>query len=261
LTATLTEPSSTPTSVFSGESDYVEYLVTLTFTGRLAGGAPSDPKLVEGWLAKNVGITDEEQLKSWTMRHLAEVQGIDPSTMTEAEITQAVQEAMEVNASEKKAQVFKRTPEGEPYIEPRQIKALLKEACSIAYPRGEHKWGQYASRSAARAGAAVGGKEPRSYLAERVFPADYPVIVESDVVDVDLAVGHITDPRTGEKRSTIGYFEFAEKPVMQFTLRVLDDCITAEQWARIWTVAELNGLGARRSQGCGQFVVTQWERV
>lgn len=266
MTVLLTEQPdprrTTPVSVFAAGEAFTRYEVTVEFTGRLAGGAPSDPKLVEGWLTKNVGITDEEQLRAWTFRHLAEVQGISPDGMSREDLIEAVETAMDANASEKKAQVFKRTPDGTPYIEARQIKALIKEACSIAYPRGEFKWGGYASKSKSRLGEIVGGKEPRGYLTERVFPEDVPALIENAaLIDIDLAVGHIADPRTGEKRSTIGYFEFAETPTLTFTLSVLDDCVTAEQWTRIWQVAERNGLGARRSQGCGQFLVTGWERL
>ena len=238
-------------SVFQTEN-FSHYKATLWFTGRLVGGSPSDPKLVEGWLTKNLGITDEEQLKRWTMNHLAETRGIDPSQATVAEIEAAVEE----NAIEKKAQIFKRTPTGQLYVEPRHIKAMLKEATSIAYPRGETKFGQYRSGK----GVMVGGKEPRSYIAERVFITDAPVVVADDADGIDLAIGHLVDWK-GERRSTLGYFEFVNEPTLTVTLRVLDDCLTAEQWARIWTVAEANGLGARRSQGAGQFVVTGWDRL
>lgn len=246
----------TPASVFGSQTPFVAYEATLEFTGQLAGGCPSDPALVEGWLAKNLGITDEEQLKRWTMQHLAEVHGIDAAVATDDAIEQAIRE----NAIEKKAQVFKRA-DGEPYIEPRQVKAMLKEAISIAYPRGAHKFGQYTSRSKERAGASVGGKDGVSFLAERVFPQDAPVVVADEISGIDLAVGHIKDPRTGDRRSTLGYFEFVDRPVLTVTFNVLDDCFDWEQWSRIWAVAERNGLGARRSQGCGQFVVTRWEAV
>ena len=245
--------STTPTSVFPASDHWTTYEATLQFTGRIVGGAPSDPKLVEGWLGKNLGLTDEDQIKQYTRKHLMEVQGLDPDTMTEDAITAALEDA----ASEKKAQVFKRTVDGgKPYIESRQVKAMLKEATSIAYPRGEHKFGSYKNTK----GATTGGKEPRSFVAERVSVPEVPVVLADDVDGVELAVGHIKDWR-GETRSTLGYFEFIENPTVTVQVQVLDDCLSAEQWSRIWTCAERQGLGARRSQGAGQFVVTAWERV
>lgn len=244
--------SITPSSVFTQRDNWSTYEADLHFTGRLVGGAPSDPKLVEGWMAKNLGLTDEDAIKAYTRKHLAEVQGLDPADMTD----EAIDAALEAAAAEKKAQVFKRTAEGMPYIEGRHVKAMIKEATSISYPRGENKFGSYRNTK----GVVTGGKEPRAYVAERVFVPERPIIVGTDVDGVELAVGHLKDWR-GETRSTIGYFEYVERPEITLTITVLDDCLDPEQWARIWTVAELNGLGARRSQGAGQFVVTRWERV
>ena len=247
-----------PVSVFDN-GQFAHYQATLEFTGRLSGGAPSDPKLVEGWLAKNLGISDEEQLRRWTMQHLAETQGINPAEASDEMIEAAIAE----NASEKKAQVFKRTSDGRPYIEPRHVKAMLKEATNIAYPRGATKWGQYTSKSKKPefAGQAVGGKAPVDFVAEHVFVIDEPIPVADEIDGIDLAVGHIRDWKTGDKRSTLGYFEYVDQPTLAVRLKVLDNCLAPEQWARIWTVAEANGLGARRSQGCGQFVVTSWNGV
>lgn len=237
-----------PTSVFQNTS-YATYEATLEFTHRLVGGSPSDPKLVEGWLAKNLGVSDDEQLRRWTMKHLAETRGLDPAEATVDEI----EAALDANAVEKKANVFKRTPTGEPYIEPRHVKAMLKEATSIAYPRGTAKFGQYRNTK----GAEVGGKSARDFLAERVFVNDQPIIVGDDVDGIELFVGHPFD-KYGQRYSTLNYFEYVERPTISVTLNVLDDCVTSEQWSRIWTVAERNGLGAYRSQGFGQFVVTAW---
>lgn len=251
-------PQHLPVSVFAedgvpaADRDWTKYTVELSFSGKLYGGSPFDPKLVEGWLKKNLGISDEEQLKQWTIQHLSEVKGLDPADVTDADINKAVEE----NAIEQKAQGFKRlTAMGnEPYVEGRHIKAMLKEATNIAYPQGENKWGRYTNTQ----GKEVGGKAPASVVAERVWVPEQPVIVAKDTDDFEFAVGHIDDWRG--RRSTIGYFEFCEKPVLTFELEVLDDFISKDQWARIWRAAERNGLGARRSQGGGQFVVSKWKK-
>lgn len=239
------------TSVFSGDA-WTYYQAQLSFTGKLYGGSPFDPQLVEGWLKKNLGIDDAEQLRTWTLQHLAETQGLDPTTATDAEIEKAIAE----NAIEKKAQGFKRTPDtNEPYIEGRHLKAMLKEATSIGFPQGEHKWGQYKNTT----GKLVGGKSPLSTVAERVWVPEEPIVVAKDTDDFEFAVGHIDDWKG--RRSTIGYFEYCVKPTLDVTVGVLDDFLTFEQWTRIWEVAEKNGLGARRSQGGGQFLVIKWDRL
>lgn len=237
-----------PSSVFSGDN-WKSYEAELTFSGKLYGGSPFDPKLVEGWLGKNLGITDEEQLKAWTLKHLAETQGLDPTTATDAEIEKAIQE----NAIEKKAQGFKRlSSSNNPYIEGRHVKSMLKECTNIAYPQGEHKWMRYKNTK----GVEVGGKSPLSVVSERVWVPEQPIIVADDADGFEFAVGHIEDWKG--RRSTIGYFEYCERPVIRFEVRVLDDFLKHEQWSRIWQIAEGNGLGARRSQGGGQFAVTRW---
>jgi hypothetical protein len=239
-----------PASVF-GEGNWITYQAELTFLGKLYGGSPFDPKLVEGWLAKSLGISDEEQLKEWTLRHIEETQGLAPGAITD----EAIEKAIAENAVEKKAQGFKRTPDGKPYIEGRHLKAMLKEATNIAFPQGENKWGQYRNTT----GKTVGGKPPLSYVAERVSIPERPYVVADDSDDFEFAIGHIEDWKG--RRSTIGYFEYCEKPVLALELQVLNDCLSHDQWAEIWRVAERNGLGARRSQGGGQFVVTHWKRI
>jgi hypothetical protein len=238
-----------PESVFDGAA-WTTYDVVLNLTGNLYGGSPFDPTLVEGWLKSKLGITDEEELKVWTKKHLAETQGLDANDIDDIAIEKAIQE----NALEKKAQGFKRLPEtNQPYVEGRHVKAMIKEATNIAYPQGEHKWGRYSNTK----GVSVGGKSPLSYIAERVWVPEAPIVVADETDGFEFAVGHIEDWKG--RRSTIGYFEYCAKPVVQFQVKVLDDCLSFEQWGRIWQVAEGNGLGARRSQGGGQFAVTRWE--
>jgi hypothetical protein len=242
-----------PVSVFAdgGVEVWTTYAVQLSFTGKLFGGSPFDPELVEGWLRSKLGITDEEELRAWMRKHIAETEGLDPSNVTDEEIAAAIEQ----NAAEKKAQGFKRTPnENAPYIEGRHVKAMIKEATNIAFPQGEHKWGRYKNTT----GKEVGGKSPLSYVAERVWVPEVPIVVAEESDGYEFAVGHIDDWRG--RRSTIGYFEYCEKPVLNFEVNVLDDCLSHEQWARIWQVAEGNGLGARRSQGGGQFAVTAWSQ-
>lgn len=244
----------TPTSVFAStrQEMWAHYHATIEFTERLTAGNPSDPKLVEGWLAKNLGVTDEEQLKQWTMQHMAELHGIsDPSEITD----DLLESAMEA-AAQNKAQVFKRDENGRPYIEARQVKAMLREATNIAFPFPE-KW----CREQKPGGRGLtAGKTPIDTVRERVHVPSGTIILGDDIDGVDLHVGHLKDFR-GNTRSTIGYCEYTENSELEFDVYALDDYIQPEQWARIWTVAELNGLGARRSQGSGQFVVTGWERM
>lgn len=246
------------TSVFRTHRDqqFARYEIDIHIPGKLVGGQPKDPRLVEGWLSKSMGLEDDE-LKAKVVQHLHEM-GVDISA---ADSYEDIRGALEATAGEIKTQGFKRMVDGAPYIEARHLKALIKESTNIVYPRGSVKFGTYLSVSGKKAGQMVGGKNAKEFVAERVFVLPDTIRVADDISGVELAVGHITDPRTFEKRSTIGYFEYVAG--VTFTAEILahNECLTDEQWAMLWTHAELNGLGAMRSQGYGQFEVTRWARV
>lgn len=228
------------------------FRATIRLNDRLIGGQPKDPKLVEGWLAKNMGLEDDE-LRARVTQHLTEM-GVEVEGLTYDEMRTALAEA----AGEIKTQGFKRTSEGHPYIEARHLKAALKESTSIVFPRGEHKFGTYRNRS----GTEVGGKDPKAYVAERVFVKPEVIVVGEEISGVELAIGHIADWKAESgSRATIGYFEYVEQPEIEFMVEARKDSLSAEQWGKIWAHAELNGLGAMRSQGYGQFIVTKWEAV
>lgn len=240
------------TSVFAAKrAEMFETIhVKLAFTDRLVGGCPKDPKMIEGWLKKNMGIDDELELLELTRQHLLEM-GVDvPSTATREEI----QAAVEKIASELKTQGFKRL-DGDPYLEERNVKAGIKESVNVLFA-GE-RWGIVKGYQ---------GKGPKSYVAERVFvKPDRIPLGPADTVRVDMAVGHVNGPQG--PRSTIGYYEYVDRPEVEFDILQLreqkqggngEPALTHEQWAQVLTHLELNGFGAMRSQGHGQFVVTHF---
>jgi hypothetical protein len=87
--------------------------VSLKVKNRIVGGTPTEPNLIAGWLKANMAEATEEARASLAATTLAEV----PKRVEE----------------ESKAMwtTFKRTAEGQLYIESRQIKAAFKEAANI----------------------------------------------------------------------------------------------------------------------------------
>lgn len=211
--------------------------MTIQFHGRLIGGAPKDPKLVQGWMRKNLGITDEVELLERTKTHLVEMGVPTPENATFDDIVSASDHL----ADELKTQGFKRDIDGRPYIESRQIKAGIKESVNILF--ASQKWG--ATR-----------KGPKNFVAERVFVTPDVIPVGDDIDGVDLFIGHIKGPRGPQ--ATIGYAEYVEQATISFTIKVLVESLTPTQWANIWSHMEYNGLGAMRSQGYGQFSVLRF---
>jgi len=128
------------------------------------------------------------------------------------------------------------------YVEARQVKALLKECTNILF--GGERWGPTR-------------KGPKSFLAERVFvEPDRLYLGVQQPSGLELLVGHVNGP-TGPQ-STLGYHEYVLEPDLEFSVLVLRDVITADQWADVWALAEQIGFGAVRSQGYGRFRVVSW---
>lgn len=244
-----------PVSMFAKASAerYPRYGVSLTFIGNLAGGVPKSTSLIEGWLRSKMGVTDEQEmyrqvLLTMQSRFDVPIPEID-ELLQKAEITapeyQTAVATAERVAEEDKTTGFKRDANGVLYVESRQIKAMLKENTSILF--SDQRWGPTK-------------KGARSYLTERVFvkPDRIPLGV-TEPSEIHMQIGHVTGPQG--KRSTLGYHEVVTGASIHFEVLVLDDAIKSEWWNGIWPSAELNGLGALRSQGFGQFVVTAFERI
>lgn len=244
------DDQSPPRSVFekTGESIFEKLDVEITFLDRLVGGCPKDFDLVMGWLRKGLGVTNQEELLLRANQHMVEM-GVEG-----ARVDQSADELSELTkkmAGEIKTQGFKRDVHGNPVWEGRFIKAGIKESVNILYAK--QKWGPTK-------------KGPQGFTAERVFPVQDKIPLDGDVM-LDLSVGHINGP--DGPRSTIGYYEYVERPVIRFQIEQLlsqntsaqEPALTFEQWSEVWSHLERNGLGTMRSQGFGRFVVTKFERL
>jgi hypothetical protein len=217
-------------------SDWRTKSYPLTFHGQLivdtlVGGTPKDPNVAKAWIETKLKGADEDRLRRLVAK-----------TMTELSVTfdEAVQE---VN-NQKNLSGFKKDPERGLFIEGRHLKAMLKEAVSIAVASRKldmTKWG--ATR-----------KWLTNYFPEHVFVMEdriYLGVMEPSGVLQNFVHTHRT--------SAIQYQEYVNKAEVTFTV-VTDHDFTDDQWAMIWTTAELNGLGAGRSQGHGTFQVVKWDK-
>jgi hypothetical protein len=74
-----------------------------------------------------------------------------------------------------------------------------------------------------------------------------------------MMIGHVTGP--DGPRSTLGYYEYVRRGVIEFDVLVTRDSIKEEWWVDLWTHMEENGLGALRSQGYGKFDLLAWDQV
>lgn len=199
--------------------------------GSIAGTIPSDAKVAEGFIKKKLGIDGDRQ-----------IQDLVAQLMVDRGITE--QQAMDAANELKHLVGFKRDANGL-YYEGRQLKAALKEACSIAVASGK-----LSSR-----GWGVTNKGLQSFSAEHIFVVEDRIhlgVMEPTGVVQSFPKNRITN-QTG-----IQYTEYVSDARLSFTV-LTDWDFTPEQWAMIWLTGEQQGIGGSRSQGFGRYEVTRWD--
>lgn len=204
----------------------------------LHGGIPTDPKKAAGWIASKMGLKDEA-LQEMVVKTMTE-RGVDFETMTHEDIEAAAEEIADL----RQLNGFKRVDD-QLCIEGRQVKAMLKEAASIAVA-GNHLpargWGKT-------------NKGLLNFLAEHIF-----------VLEDKIPLG-VVEPSGISQRfvhtwrgSGIQYEEYVIDAKVSCTV-VTDYDWPKEFWPTVWVIAEKNGLGASRSTGVGTFEVTAWDHI
>jgi hypothetical protein len=201
------------------------------FVPMLVGGVPSDPKVAEGWIRTKVQGTEER------------IQNLIAETIVDRGVS--AEEAVRIVNEMKNLNGFKRTPEGELCIEGRQLKAMLKEAVSVAAGAAKIK----------QTGWGVTRKWIKGFFPEHVF------VVEGIVpLGVTSPTGILQNFPHTHNGSSIQYQEYVTDVKLSFTV-ITDWKFTKKEWEMIWTTAEKQGLGSSRSQGYGIFSVTRWDET
>lgn len=201
--------------------------------GALVGGVPSDPKVAEGWIKTKLATDRDDLIREMVADTMVE-RGI--------EAEQAIEEA----TRNKHLNGFKRMPDtGVLAVEGRNVKAMIKEASNIRWPKG--RWGETR-------------KGTRGFFAEHIF-------VEEDAIPICVDGQEITEPTMVSTRfvhtwrgSGIQLEEVVENAEVTFHV-LTDHDYTEAQWGELFVTAELNGLGAARSQGYGTFVTVAFSKV
>lgn len=192
----------------------------------LVGGIPSDPKVAEGWIKKNMGADNQAIINEMVSKTMLD-RGL--------EVDAAVDEVVKTT----KLNGFKRDDQGL-YIEGRQLKACIKEAANIRW--AQERWGPTK-------------KGTKSFFSEHVF-----VVEDRLHLGVDAPTG-IQQRFVSTFRGTgIQYEEYVEDAKVKFHLRS-DHKFTDDQIAELWLTAEQQGIGATRSQSFGRFNVVEWKAL
>jgi hypothetical protein len=228
----------------AAERRFDTYRFRLQVRDRLYGGIPKDPQMVEAWLRTSAGISDEEERRQALLRTLRE---LNPDIAADADYDDVVAASKEL-AAETHCVGFK-TDEasGHIYYEGRCLKACFKEVANIVWGSARQKFG-------------ATGKGAKNWVAERLFVYPSKLTLGRTKPDgVELFVGHIKS--MDGTRSTLGYFEYVDRPVLTGYVLSMRGALTQEQWADLWFEAQQIGIGARRSQSSGQFDIEAWDLV
>lgn len=200
--------------------------------GRLAGGVPSHPRVIEAWLRQK--FADKDDLIREAVAEIMVERGV---TADEAIASQL--ESAHLNG-------FRRDELGGLFIPGYHLKAALKEAASVAVNAGKlpatGPWGKTK-------------KYLMNWFSEHIYVIEdrlgLGVTAPTDVAQ------HFPHTHNG---NGIQYIEYCDEAKVSFTIES-DWQLTEEQWALLWTTAERLGLGAMRSQGYGRFDVIEWDAI
>lgn len=191
----------------------------------IAGGIPSSPTVAEAWLRSK--LADSDTLIRAQVAEVMVERGLDLE-----KATNEVFLANHLNG-------FKRDENGL-YIEGRQLKAAIKEAANIRWPK--ERWG-------------ISKKGTLGFFSEHVF-----VVEDRLSLGVNEATGINQRFVHTWRGHGIQYEEYVENAEIDFTI-ITDFDFEQEVWAMLWLTGEQEGLGASRSQGFGKYTVVRWEKI
>jgi hypothetical protein len=229
----------------------------------IVGGTPSDPDVGLGFIKSKMAGSDA--LIQETVAQMVAERGMEPEV--------AAREADKL----RHLNGFLRDETGL-YHPGRCIKACIKEATSVAFAAGkliptrEQRASDSTSDRARKAAAAPSPNADMSnswgrthkgilgFVAEHVCVPSDPVHFTRDgkpILEADLVTQKFVHTFQG---NGIQYEEVIIEADLSFTI-YCDYPFTEEQWAMVLLTAERQGTGASRSQGQGQFIVTEWQRL
>jgi len=217
----------------------------------IAGGTPSDPRVAEGWLKSKLGVEKDDLIREAAAQIISERGTSVEETVREINISKHLNGFKRDPDTElaKEARIFAAEAGerqdvinaiGELYIEGRQVKAAIKEAANVRWPK--ERWGP--SR-----------KGTLSFFAEHVFVPETRIYLGTcDATGINQRFVHTF------RGSGIQYEEYVENATLRFTVTT-DHAFSKEEWALLWLTGEQQGIGSSRSQGYGRYEVTNWERL
>jgi hypothetical protein len=216
---------------------YSIYRVKLQFSGKVAGGIPKDPSLIESWVKARTGYDDEE-----TRNQIENAKALTEGSLEDG-IAGIVDDAIEKNQT-----IFLRDEEG-PYLEARCVKACFRDVLSIGRVFTNKK----------------GSKQiyQHAFVIKNADDGSDRIYLDGGVEGIDERPIHVMTargPRTAIKRMAVITAPFAEFEVWVLKTHHREARhLTDDDIRTALLVMQHNGLGASRSQGYGQFELLQFD--
>ena len=214
---------------------------------RVVGGTPSNPRVAKAWLETK--FRDRDAILHDMVGEIMAKRGI------------SAEEAIEQADILKHLNGFMKDEKGI-YLEGRCIKAGIKEAANIRWPK--ERWGPT-------------NKGTLGFVSEHIFVTENKVHIarRNPLVRTDeRGQDQVVEPAGLAKRADdvmqrfvstwrgtgIQYEEYVDDATLSFTVQT-DYPFEHDRWAELWLTGEQQGLGASRSQGFGRYKVIQWDQV
>ncbi len=227
--------------IFADTSTWTAYHAVLQVRDKLIGGIPLDADTIRKWLASRLELGDRELVE------LAEATAAELSDQLERR--PSADEVLDaVTVKHASGNGFKKQ-DGQLVWEGRCLKASLKESANIAFPGT--KWP--GKPESIRKGL-------MRFLAETVFVDEQYISLGVDNPSGrEERIKHVMTPQG--PRSAINVVDFVDKPTIEATIRVMDDCLKPEVWGRIWSIGQEIGIGADRARSDGKYDLVSWEKL
>jgi hypothetical protein len=210
---------------------YNRFQVTIRIVDRLDGGIPKNPELIKQWIAARTGF-DDEITQKLADEHLPDIEKVSE------EVAQGTWTGFLAD-------------DNGPYIETRQVKAMLKVSAKLLGIQQEKR----GSKQIMQHGFEVKGEE----LGRKIYLENRSELHnEEKPIHVDTPRG----PRDALKRT-----EFVTAASLKFEIWVLKTHpnekrhIGEDTVKLMLTHAQEEGLGANRSQGEGKFEVIEFGAI
>lgn len=217
-------------------SIWTKYEVEIKSRDKIFGGIPKATELLEGWL-KGQGLTPPEAKQVATKTKDEVHEPIEPEDISED--------------IEKSWTTFKSDDTGL-YIETRQIKAMLKEACGASKIWTKHKGLKSRIGDALFPKGGGGPDRTRIYLKR-----EGEVITEPD--GHEETVGHVSGPRG--KMSILKRKDYVEQTTIGFELWIGNSILTHKVLSFLFEFGQELGLGADRSMEHGKFDTIKLDKI